>query len=106
MWRITVKKCLFTGLLVIMTAFIIWLSVRYTDPALRWQQTLQQAQAGLLVWRTVLYIAVAGGGWWLRQHLKSRNSALLPRFTRLAYWSLALLILSEISNALQWGMLA
>lgn len=97
------KKILFISLLTATVAAVIWLSIRFSGQALHWQQSLEQAQTGLLIWRLFLYTAIAGFGWKLRQRLQTRYPDLLPHLTRLAYWSLALLTLNEISNALQWG---
>ncbi|EAS1759875.1 hypothetical protein BH012_20575 [Salmonella enterica] len=99
---IALKKLLFVSLITTMVVVVIWLSVRFSGPALHWQSVLKQAQTGLLIWRLCLYAAIAGCGWGLRRRLLTRYPALLPHLTRLACWSLAILVLNEISNVLQW----
>lgn len=96
------KKLLFISLLVVMVIAIICLSVRFSGPALHWQLALQQAQAGLLFWRIGLYAMFTGCGWGLHRYLWGRYTGQLPRLTRLMCWSLAVIILNEVSNFLQW----
>lgn len=76
------------------------LTLRFAAPALSLQQLLWQARYGLLAWRLCLYAVCMGTGFSLYRRLPPRSQ---PRLKRIAGWSLLLLVISEISNALQWG---
>lgn len=76
------------------------LTLRFAAPALSLQQLLWQARYGLLAWRLCLYAVCTGASFSLYRRLPPRSQ---PRLKRIAGWSLLLLVISEISNALQWG---
>ncbi|HAT6801799.1 TPA: hypothetical protein JAN03_07210 [Citrobacter freundii] len=86
---------LLTGILI-----IAGLTLRFAAPALSLQQVIWQARYGLLAWRLCLYAACIIAGFSLYQRLPDVRK---NRLKRTAGWSLALLAVSEISNALQWG---
>ena len=76
------------------------LTLRFAAPALFLQQVLWQARYGLLTWRLCLYAVCIGTGFSLYRRLPPQSQF---RLKRIAGWSLLLLVISEISNALQWG---
>jgi uncharacterized BrkB/YihY/UPF0761 family membrane protein len=80
--------------------FIAGLVLRFAAPALSLQQTLWQFRYGLLAWRLSLYAASLILGIWLYRRLPLAER---PRLKRVAALALILLVVSEISNALQWG---
>ena len=98
--RARLKILIITALALLAVAAIAGLSLRYSGTALHGQNTLKQAQAGLRVWRGCLYTVITGLWLSVHQRLRQHTPELLPAIKRLAYWSIALLMLGEISNTL------
>ncbi|EBL8291852.1 hypothetical protein DLP14_14465 [Salmonella enterica] len=89
------------GVALLTGIFIIaGMTLRFAAPALSLQYLLRQARYGLLVWRLCLYAACAALGFSLYRCLPPQGR---KRLKHIAIWSLVLLVVSEISNALQWG---
>lgn len=95
-----IKPVLATVILLTGIFLVAGLALRFAAPALSLQQVLWQARYGLLAWRLCLYAVCIGMGFSLYRRLPPRNQ---PRLKHIAGWSLLLLVISEISNALQWG---
>ncbi|HAT6803614.1 TPA: hypothetical protein JAN03_16455 [Citrobacter freundii] len=95
-----IKPALVTLTLLTGIFLVAGLTLRFAAPALSLQQVLWQARYGLLAWRLCLYTVCIGTGVSLYRRLSPQSQS---RLKRIAGWSLLLLVISEISNALQWG---
>lgn len=95
-----IKPALVTLALLTGIFLVAGLTLRFAAPALSLLQVLWQARYGLLAWRLCLYAVCIGTGFSLYRRLSPQNQS---RLKRIAGWSLLLLVISEISNALQWG---
>ncbi|MDN8554940.1 hypothetical protein [Citrobacter werkmanii] len=97
-------KHLLTGVLILFfIAIIAGLAIRFAGLAVHWQETLKQARTALFIWRLCLYGLMAGLWLSLLQRWKKQKSTHLPALRKMAGWSVVLLALGELSNALQGG---
>ncbi len=97
-------KHLLTGVLMLLfIAIIAGLAIRFAGLAVHWQDTLKQARTALFLWRLCLYGLMAGLWLSLQKSWKKQTSTQLPALRRITCWSIILLALGELSNALQGG---
>lgn len=99
--NITMKKFLKVLLILFVIAALAGLTVRFASLALHWQETLEHARSTLFLWRLSLYGLLAVMWLSLLRRWKKYSPAHRPALRRMTGWTVALVVLCEISNALQ-----
>lgn len=96
--RLRLKPVLATVILLTAIFLISGLTLQFAAPALSLPRILYQARYGLLILRLCLYISCTILWFSLYRRLPVQYR---HRMKRVAFWSLVLLLISEISNRLQ-----
>ena len=99
-----IKKVSAVSIVALLFTGIVWLFIFHAHMTEHWQQTLQHARYFLLAWRLLLYSALIVIWCVLSPRLQQKMPERYFRLKQAAFWSFTLLLISEISNLLNWGM--